>query len=700
MIDPVETFKTESLENLNSLELALLELDACPDNKELLDTAFRAMHTIKGAAGMFGYQELTEFTHYLENALDKVRSGQLQLNKTLIGILLDAKDCIEDSIGNPKFDSHQKIVTSRLLTRLDDFIPASEIAQESVAQMSAKHERSDEAKAYRIRFTPDIDSFRLGLDVIPILRELHGLGECQVTTITKNLPSKEQFVAENVYLKWDVILSSRCSQSDVEDVFMFVKDDWSINIEQIDLEDDDETSDRLGELLIDRGLLNSAQLQTVLSNRPIIGQQLSQTGVTSNEDVEAAVNEQSFLRNIKKGQQGVQDSTVRVPATRLDSLMNLVGELVIVQARLSQFAYNESSDELLTISEELERLTTQMRDETFSIRMIPIGTTFGRFKRLVRDLSVELKKNIQLVTRGAETELDKMVIDKLSDPLIHLIRNSLDHGIESSGERLAKNKPEQGTVVLSAEHNESHVVIKIIDDGRGLDTQKIRSKAIERNLITAEAELSEDNIYKLIFEPGFSTSDTVSDISGRGVGMDVVKRSIQELGGTISISSSADVGTEFTVRLPLTLAIIEGLMVEVGRESYVLPLSVVEECIELKNSGSALRSKKRLVEVRGQQIPFLYLRECFDIAQPPPKIEQIVITKIGQERFGFCVDEVIGQYQTVIKRLGKMYEGVTGFSGATILGDGSVAMILDPTALMEVAGATGNKLQQQITFTN
>ncbi len=691
MIGPIETFQMEAREHLATLESALLELETEPSNNELIDQAFRSMHTIKGAGGMFGYQELTDFTHHLETALDKVRNDEVAITGELIGVMLDAGDHISTLLDNPKFDAHQKIASEQLLERLYALVPEDDPRESLATQASSVTETADitPQKVFRIRFTPDAHTFANGFDVVPILRELHSFGECFVSTKLTSLPDFSKFNPEQCYLSWDLTLVTMESKSTIEDTFMFVADDWQHTVEEIDLSDSDADADLLGELLVARGLINKAQLDAALREKPEIGEIFMRRGLVNESEVEAALVEQKVTRELKKRTTGAKqvDATIRVPAARLDSLMNLVGELVIVQARLNQVAFHEQSEDIIAIAEELDLLTTQMRDQTFSIRMLPIGTTFGRFRRLVRDLSRELGKQISLVTEGAETELDKMVIDKLADPLVHLIRNSIDHGIEQAEERQAAGKPKEGTIRLIAQHAGSQVVIRIIDDGRGLNTQRIQEKAIERQLIPANHSLTQNEIHMLIFEAGFSTAEQVSDISGRGVGMDVVKRSIEELGGKLSLHSTEGEGTELTIQLPMTMAIIEGLMVEVGDEHYVLPLSCVEECIEMQGADMTAISQKRLVEVRGEQIPFLYLREWFDVKGQRPAIEQVVITRLGSERFGFCVDEVIGQYQTVIKRLGKLYEGVAGFSGATILGDGNVAMILDPQALMDTAAS-------------
>jgi two-component system chemotaxis sensor kinase CheA len=371
-----------------------------------------------------------------------------------------------------------------------------------------------------------------------------------------------------------------------------------------------------------------------------------------------------------------------VPAEKLDSLLNMVGELVTVQSRLSQIASEYHEPKLAQVAEDVERLVAELRDTTMSIRMLPIGTTFVKFKRLVRDLSEELGKEISLVTAGGETELDKTVIERLNDPLVHLIRNSIDHGIESPEERIAQNKTREGTITLTATHSGASVLIQIRDDGAGLNTDSIRSKAIERGLIAPDAMLSERDLYSLIFQPGFTTADAVTNISGRGVGMDVVKRNITALNGTIDVSSQKGSGTTITLKLPLTLAIIDGLLIEIGDECFVMPLSAIEECVELQRShGSG--HERNVSMIRGGLVPYLILRDLFQVPGAPPAIEQIVVTQVDGVRVGFVVDQVVGQHQTVIKSLGQTYRNITEISGATILGDGRVVLILDLARLVQ-----------------
>lgn len=659
MIGPVDTFKTEVLEHLSSLEEVMLELESHPEYTELINTAFRSIHTIKGSAGMFGYHDLTAFTHHLETVLDQIRKGEIVFSSDLIGVFLDSGDFISGLLEEVNFSDAQKSDSQLILDRLHEIVGKNSSEEVMEVEESQAKVNDGSLACFNIKFTPHSESFKQGLDIFPILREIHGYGSCIVSTEVDSLSDFENYNPEESKLTWSIILVTSEPIASIEDTFMFVDEDWSISID---------------EKPVDELPLKLKNTLNILSDN-----------VKKSVEKSSVFNVYSKNETNTPTKNNASEPTIRVPASRLDNLMNLVGELVIVQARLNQVAATEYNENLVSISEELDQLTTQMRDQTFSIRMLPIGTTFGKFRRLVRDLSKELSKKIELITIGGETELDKMVIDKLSDPLIHLIRNSIDHGIESLEARVSNNKPETGSIILTARHVDSHVVISIRDDGKGLDTEKIKALAVERGIIPPDIELTHSEMHQLIFEPGFSTAKVISDISGRGVGMDVVKRSIQELGGSISIKSEQGEGTEFSVSLPMTLAIIEGLMVKVGPEFYVLPLSNVEECIEMPSGIRVQNSSKRVVEVRGEQIPFLMLREWFEVAEPRPIFEQIVITQIGEERFGFCVDEVIGQYQTVIKRLGKIYQGAKEFSGATILGDGSVAMILDPAALIEVA---------------
>ncbi len=399
--------------------------------------------------------------------------------------------------------------------------------------------------------------------------------------------------------------------------------------------------------------------------------------------MQTASTEQQDAREQRQGADA--SSSIRVATGKLDSLVNLVGELVTVQARLSQTALTLGNSALQSIAEEVERLTADLRDNAMSIRMLPIGTTFSKFKRVVRDLSAELGKEIDLTTDGAETELDKTVIEKLGDPLVHIIRNSIDHGIERPDERMAAGKPRKGTIHLSALHSGAHVLIRVQDDGAGLDVETIRATAVERGLLRIDAEITEQELWQFILTPGFSTAKQVTGISGRGVGMDVVKKSIDAIRGVLEISSEKGVGTTITLKLPLTLAIIDGFLTKIGADSYIFPLPLVEECVELTRDNAFSKGNRNLINVRGHIVPYIRLREQFAINGEAPLIEQIVITNVGGRRVGLVVDAIVGQHQTVLKSLGAFYRDVEGISGATLLGDGTVALILDIPKLVSMA---------------
>jgi two-component system chemotaxis sensor kinase CheA len=437
-------------------------------------------------------------------------------------------------------------------------------------------------------------------------------------------------------------------------------------------------SKKLGQILIERGDITEESLKKALGTQKRIGEILVETGLVSESQIKSALMEQQVKKEFQDKKK-TDDSTtsIRVSSEKLDILVDLVGELVIAQARLSEIVIKQQNPELTSVTEDIERLTTELRDNTLGVRMIPIGSTFAKFKRLVRDLSMELKKDIEIMTDGEETELDKTVMEKLNDPLVHIIRNSIDHGIESPEIRASLKKQKTGIIHLSAYHSGANVFIEISDDGAGLDKNAIYNKAIDKGIITPETELTEKELFALILHPGFSTAQKVTNISGRGVGMDVVKKCIDSLRGTIEITSEKGMGTSITLKLPLTLAIIEGLLIVIGNDHFVIPLSSVEECVELTETDVKNACNRHIINVRGEIVPYIRLREYLHISQERLPIEQVVVTRFDNHRYGFVVDQVIGEHQTVLKNLGRVYNNITGVSGATILGDGTVAVILD-----------------------
>ncbi len=693
-----ESFREEAQELLAELEASLLELEEVPGDEAHIGRVFRVMHTIKGSGGACEFTEVSAFTHEIESFFDLVRKGKIAVTKEIIDLTLRARDQIKEM-----FDVYYRggsIVPGRtadILSQFKKLTPAGLAAARGTApgrtsQQQAEPEAPVPGKqvTYRIQFRPSPAILAEGTNPLDLLKELIGLGDGRIVARTDAIPYLEDFNPDLCYTFWDVILTTSRGINAIEDVFIFVKDKSELTIAVIDEEGclayDEAAYKMLGEILLERGDINSEDLHLALKTKKRVGEVLVETGIVSGDTVESALAEQEHMREMRERRQTAETaSSIRVSTDKLDGLVDLVGELVTVQARLSQTAASRNDPALLSLAEEVERLTADMRERTMSIRMLPIGTTFSRFRRLVRDLGQELGKDVELVTEGAETELDKTVIEKLGDPLVHLIRNSIDHGIEAPEVRKAARKPAVGTVSLSAVHSGAHVLIEIRDDGAGLDRDAVRAKAVERGIIRDDADLTDKEVLGLVLLPGFSTAKTITSVSGRGVGLDVVKRAIDALRGTIEISSDKGTGTVITLRLPLTLAIIDGFLTKIGEEHFIFPLSLVEECVELTGNSSATGNNKHLIDVRGHIVPYVRLREQFGIAGAGPAIEQIVIVRIEQKRVGFVVDHIVGGHQTVIKNLGTYYRNAEGLSGATILGDGTVALILDVPKLVRVA---------------
>lgn len=684
-----ETFREEAYELLSELERSLLELEDNPGDMEQVGRVFRAMHTIKGSGAMFGFDDIASFTHNVENVFDQVRSGKIPVTRELVNLTLSARDHIKDLLDasgteNPVDEANaSRIISSlnKLLTGGGDSEPSKETQD---IQLSSRA-----MVTYRVQFKPHPELFMNGTNPLLLLNELRDLGECSVTAHTENIPALEDLNPEALYIFWDVVLTTDKGMNAIKDVFIFVEDDSDITIDILMEEDPynvlDQPQPRLGEILVKHGAISDQALTKALSSQKRIGEILVQEKITTRAAVAAALSEQNQIKKrIEQRAESTQTSSVRVPAEKLDQLVDLVGELVTVQARLSQKAAKQGDPDLVAIAEDVESLTGGLRDNAMSIRMLQIGTTFASFKRLVRDLSNELGKNIELTTAGGDTELDKTVIDQLKDPLVHIIRNSVDHGIETPEERRNAGKEETGTIHLSAEHSGAHVLIRIKDDGKGLDPVVIRRKAVEKGIIASDAEMDENEIQNLLFAPGFSTAEKITDLSGRGVGMDVVKRSIESLRGSIDLSSVNGSGTTITLKLPLTLAIIDGLLVQIGEGYFVLPLSSVEECVELTGEQRKSRKNGNILNIRGDIVPYVRLRDEYDIQENTPDLEHVVIMETYGRRVGFVVDRVIGGHQTVIKNLGSTFKDARDISGATILGDGTVALIIDVNKIVDL----------------
>ncbi|GBE14733.1 chemotaxis protein CheA [bacterium BMS3Abin14] len=694
----METFKEEAAELMAELESALLELEDSSEDMELVNRVFRALHTLKGNGAMFGFDGVSALSHHIESVYNLVREGTMPVTKELLDLTFTARDIITSMIQHPDdIDDEMEKISSDLAEMFQKLAGATTLGDHLEGASEEVKKRAGAASAglrtYRIRFKPAPEIFLTGTNLAALLDELGSMGQCRPIAHLQDIPDLDGYDPETCYVRWDIILITSRPREEIRSVFIFLEDRCDLTIDIIDdgLIDSSAEEKRLGEILVERGDLNREDLEDVLKGRKPLGQELLDRNLVGEEDLRTSLMEQQVVRNARRRRQEDESvSSIRVASAKLDTLVDLVGELVTVQARLSQTADDRNDPELSSISEMVERLTWELRDGTFAIRMIPFGTTFSRFRRLVRDLSSEMKKEVELVTEGGETELDKTVIERLNDPLVHLIRNCVDHGIEPPDIRKTLGKPPAGKIYLSALHSGADVVIRISDDGSGLDEEAIKNRALKKGLAASNSELPRHELLSLIFSPGFSTATEVTSVSGRGVGLDVVNRSVEKLRGSIEIDSIPGQGTTFTIRLPLTLAIIEGLLVDIGDEKYVVPLSEVVECVELKAEDAAVNHGSDLAVVRGDLIPYIRLRETFKVAGERPRIEQIVLTAIHGNRIGFVVDRVIGEQQTVIKSLGKFYRSVDGISGATILGDGSVALILDvPRIMAKVESRSG-----------
>jgi len=687
-MDGAQAYKDEATELLAELEEALLELENNPSNLECVARVFRTMHTIKGSGAMFGFEEIARFTHDVETTYDRVRSGELAVSKELLTLTLLAKDHIHVLLAatNPteqhpnsdkllaQFRQHFGETSNKPDLAAAQAHPAVQLIPDAA---EAEGEPQGDPETFWVRYTPAPDTQLFGTRPLALLGELAELGAMRELFSYSDLPSLEEMDPEKVYCRWDVLLNTTKGENGIRDVFIFVEDEGGLTVEKLaegrvrgsDLEE-------LLKVFQEQGVDSQAvvmQLKDRMSRKmQQIARSKLQAQTTKAEPAAAPAVPQAA-------------ASIRVESSKLDTLVNMVGELVILQSRLTQVAYRINDPVLGQIGEDLERLVDEMRDNALSIRMLPFGTTFGGFKRLMRDLAASLGKEVDFVTEGADTELDKTVIDRLKDPLMHILRNSIDHGLESAVERLAAGKSEKGTVRLGARHASSDVIITVQDDGRGINHEKVRAKAVERGIIAPDAELSEKEINALIFEPGFSTADHVSSVSGRGVGMDVVKRSIDALRGSVEVESTPGKGAAMHIRLPLTLAIIDGMLVRIGQESFILPLATVEACQERFIGDAAKIKELEVIERMGRMIPCVSLRKLLSVPGDQPNYERIIIAGVDGEEVGLAVDKVVGRQQAVIKSLDNAYRDIDWISGTTINGDGGISLILDVPQLVRFA---------------
>ena len=645
MIDKYkQAFQEEAREILLELESALLELNERREDSELVGRVFRALHTIKGSGAMFGFDALSAFTHHLENAFDQVRNGRLGVSPDLICLSLAAVDQIkamlDESAGQGRADEAKSAHILEKVRELTGTIETSP-PKKAAPAVETPAATASATRDWQISFRPGPDLLRTGSNPLLLFRELRQLGTLQIEADTSAVPPLSELDPQRCYISWNMVLTTAAGIDAIRDVFIFVEDSCALSIDPA-----------------------ATSPQIVEAVAPAVAPAAS---VERRADAPRRASEQA-----------TQASSIRVAAAKLDQLVDLVGQLVTVQARLAEVAARREDRDMQAVAEEIEALTTELRETSMGMRTLPLRSTFERFKRLVYDLGRTLHKEVELTFDGGDTELDKTVIDQLNDPLMHLIRNSMDHGIEPSEVRRAAGKPATGTIHLSARHAGAQVLVSISDDGKGIDREAVRARAIEKGLAAPDARLSETEIFSFILAPGFSTARQVSDVSGRGVGMDVVRRNVEALRGSIEIASQPGAGSTVTLRLPLTLAIIDGLLVRVGQARFVMPLGNTVECVELTRQDIENANGKHLANIRGEIIPYIRLSEYLEMRTERPEREQVMVAETEHGRFGFVVDQVLGDHQTVIKNLGRLYRNVQIVSGATILGDGSVALILDP----------------------
>jgi two-component system chemotaxis sensor kinase CheA len=644
--DPIAVFRTEAAELLEQIEAGLLDLNVNLGDKDQVDAVFRGLHTLKGSGAMFGFEALAAFTHHCETAFDRVRKGEVPATHALVTAVLEAKDHMRALVETPAGD--HEAVSEVLLANLRHAVDGSgDQAASSVSAAPAK-------TLFKIRFSLPQNAMANGTNPLPLLDELRDLGTCRIVADRSGIPALDELVPTDLHVSWDVELLTDQPRSAIDDVFIFVMDDMELAVEEIAV---------------------AAQTPTVAAPASVAAAaSVAAEPVASATSTAASAPAAPAPGDAKAAK---ANENVRVPAEKLDELMDRVGELVIAQSRLSQLAGGSGDLTLRAVSEDVERLSGELRDTMMVLRMVPVTHLFSRFRRLVHDLANETGKRIELVTEGETTEVDKSVIERLADPLVHLVRNSCDHGLETPEDRLAAGKTEAGHIHLSARQQAGEVIITIKDDGRGINKERVRAKAESSGLIAANASLTDQELYQLIFQPGFSTASQVTNLSGRGVGMDVVKRTIDALRGTINVVSRPGEGSEISLAIPLTLAIIDGLLVRVGNGRYVIPLSAVEECLELSIEEDMRSRGRSFISLRDSLVPFLRLRDLFRTNTTPDPFQKVVVISTGSERVGLVVDQIIGDHQTVIKGMSKLHHDVATFSGATILGDGDVALILD-----------------------
>ena len=680
-----QVFFEESFEGLEVMETGLMELEPGAADDEIINSIFRAAHSIKGGSGTFGFKAVADFTHVMETLLDEMRDGKRDITTENADILLRSVDCLRemleaaqngDEADAARVKEHQDELEQEL--KKNGHADAAPDAQAGADTMNASSTDEASASGWKISFKPAANLFQTANDPLPLIRELKALGELEMETDLTAVPDFDQLEPEDCYLSWNMTLYTQADREQLNEVFAWVEDLCELEITP----------------LADKATPVAAPVSKE-DNLPIPQRRESDRGASGSDRRQTERRTKERRGGASSG--AAHATSIRVETGKIDALINMVGELVITQSMLGLLGELIEDKQAVTPQDieklrdglmQLERNTRELQENVMQVRMMPISFTFSRFPRLVRDLSGKLGKKIELKLSGETTEVDKTVIEKIGDPLVHLVRNSLDHGIEEPQARIDAGKPETGTIELNAYHQGGNIVIEIKDDGGGMNKDVLLGKAIEKGLIAEDEILSDKQIYELIFMPGFSTAAVVSDVSGRGVGMDVVRRNIQELGGGIEIDSELGVGTTITIRLPLTLAILDGQTVTVGNENYIIPIISIIESIQIKpEMVNRVGGQGETFKLRDEYIPIIKLHDVFGINDDGHvSLDNglLVVVEADGRHVGLFVDDLLGQQQVVIKSLESNYKKIEGFSGATILGDGTVALILDMPGILKL----------------
>lgn len=705
MLELREKFTVEAEEKIAALETAILMLEDNPGDRQQIESLFGAMHSLKGSGGMFGYDKISEFTHDLETIYDFVRKGNLKVTTELLTITLQAVDHLKLLLARGDNLDPETEAIHREKAALIKAFSGKQITEVKQKMESPKEQSFDKDSeptvegyaTYFISFKPHENIFDNGTKPLYLIDEIHTLGNAFVIAHNDNIPNLLEMNPIHCYTWWEIFVTTKENQGTIADVFIFVEDESNIHIQKIAdedlfgcehfvdylqiLKDGNELTDlRQLKKIIDDVPVKSAATETAELTNPEFSGSLPPTpesGTHNDQDATIASSDRSSGSGNPEG----TISSLRVSAEKVDKLMNLVSEMVTVQARLTMFAEQSNNIELMSIAENVQKLSKQLRDNALSISLIPVASVMTRFQRLVRDLSASLGKKVKFIIEGQETELDKTIIERITDPLLHILRNSLDHGIEAPEKRKAAGKPLEGAIRFKACYSGSNILIEVSDDGAGINRDKVLEKAVANALISDQENLTDNEILNLIFAPGFSTATKVSGVSGRGVGMDVVKKKISELRGDVQISSLEGKGTTITIVLPLTLSIIDGMQVLIGQTSFIIPTASVNKIYSIKHHDID-RAFDNLLILEGRQLPCFYLRQQFSLNGSVPEKEEVVVVKYDEREVGLIIDKVVGEFQTVLKPLGVHYKNQEFISGGTILGDGAVALVLDTNKII------------------